>query len=378
MIHSLEAAGAERVTSLLANYFASAGESVAIVTFASRASDFYLLHPAIQRIALDPWSETSSRLGRIVSKSLRLILLRRCLARLRPNVVLGEMTTANVLVAMASWPKPRWLLVGTEHVHPPAVSLPVYWEWIRRFIYPRLDIVVAPAAATARWLQARISLKRACSIPNPVVVETGEPTNIDRPSELPVGSRVLLAVGRLHPQKGFDLLLSAFAIANQAEPGWYLAILGDGAERERLLTQSVTLGLADRVLFPGVVKDVGRWYRSADLFALSSRYEGFGNTLAEALAYGLPAVSFDCDAGPGEILRDGIDGYLVPSGDVAAFAARLTTLMKSESLRGRMATAAVEARERFSLERVGSAWRSLIEDGLRDLPLARNRSGASE
>jgi glycosyltransferase involved in cell wall biosynthesis len=95
---------------------------------------------------------------------------------------------------------------------------------------------------------------------------------------------------------------------------------------------------------------------------MSSRYEGFGNTLAEALVHGLPAVSFDCDTGPRDIIRHEIDGLLVPPEDVASLAAALDRLMGNSDLRGRFAARAVEARERFSIERISGKWEQLFDE----------------
>ena len=122
-----------------------------------------------------------------------------------------------------------------------------------------------------------------------------------------------------------------------------------------------TSGLEDRVFLPGSVNNVGEWYQRADLFVMSSRFEGFGNALAEALASGLSAVSFDCDTGPRNIIRHERDGLLVPPEDTAELAAALSRLMGDASLREVYSRSAVEARDRFSLTRVTGLWEDLFE-----------------
>ena len=174
--------------------------------------------------------------------------------------------------------------------------------------------------------------------------------------------KLLLAVGRLGPEKGFDLLLDAFASMVKDFPDWDLVILGKGPEREALEAKRTVLGLEGRVFMPGRAGNVGAWYERADLYVMTSRYEGFPNTLAEALAHGLPAVSIDCETGPRDILRHEIDGLLVPQDDHVALVESLLKMMKDESLRHYYATRAVEVRDRFAVERVAEMWEKLFAE----------------
>ena len=178
-----------------------------------------------------------------------------------------------------------------------------------------------------------------------------------------MGVRLLLAVGRLVEQKGFDWLLAAFCELAQKHPRWDLVILGEGPLRAELEGAARSARLEGRVFLPGRMGNLGEWYEHADLYVMSSRYEGFGNTLVEGLAHGLPAVSFDCDTGPRDIIRHEIDGLLVPPEDVASLAAapgppdgRRRTCAASSPQR------AVEARERFSIERIAKKWEKLFEE----------------
>jgi glycosyltransferase involved in cell wall biosynthesis len=173
---------------------------------------------------------------------------------------------------------------------------------------------------------------------------------------------VILAVGRLVKQKGFDSLLEAFSSLVRPHPTWDLAILGEGEERIDLERRRHALGLDGRVFLPGKVGNVGDWYERADIFALSSNYEGFPNALAEAMGYGLPAVSYDCLTGPRDIIREGIDGYLVrPVGDAQCFASALRRLIEDDEMRRRMSLKAVEVRTRFSRSKILTQWNRVIE-----------------
>jgi glycosyltransferase involved in cell wall biosynthesis len=144
-------------------------------------------------------------------------------------------------------------------------------------------------------------------------------------------------MGRLHPQKGFDLLLEAFSRIKDQYPDWSLTILGDGPLREQIESLRDELGLKGRVHLPGAVKNPHQVLKQAELFVLSSRREGFSLALLDAMSYGLPVVAFDCRSGPREIIRDGVDGVLVPPEDVGAMAEALGRLMSDESERNRLA-----------------------------------------
>src|SRR5699024_2974076 len=113
----------------------------------------------------------------------------------------------------------------------------------------------------------------------------------------------LLAVGRLHPVKGFDVLIEAFRLLARYFPLWDLVIVGDGPERQALQQQIDAANLQDRIQLVGRVGTISAWYEQSDLYVLSSRTEGLSNTLLEAMASGLAPVAFDCETGPREIIR---------------------------------------------------------------------------
>ena len=174
------------------------------------------------------------------------------------------------------------------------------------------------------------------------------------------GAHKLIAAGRLTRQKGFDLLLAAFAAVAAKHPDWTLDIFGKGPQRERLEQSVVDLGLGGQVRINAPTDRLGERMRNASVFVLSSRFEGFPLVLLEAMAAGLAVVSFDCPTGPGEILTDGTSGLLVPAEDVPALAAALDRIMVDESLRRRLAAAAPAAVLPYSQQRVGRRWDELL------------------
>jgi glycosyltransferase involved in cell wall biosynthesis len=167
-------------------------------------------------------------------------------------------------------------------------------------------------------------------------------------------------VGRLVPQKGFDLLIPAFAASAHRFPQWELVIVGDGPARAGLQAQIAAFGLTDRVFLPGRAGNIGAWYERAHAYVLPSRFEGMPNVLLEAMSHGLPVISFDCETGPGEIIRHGVDGLLVPPQDIKALAEAMAMLMGDDELRQQLGAGAVETRLRYALPTIEAQWRSLL------------------
>jgi glycosyltransferase involved in cell wall biosynthesis len=361
-IHSMSSGGAERVTANLANEWTSAGHQVTVVTQKLKTYDFYPLNAGIHRVALGTAKDSVSLLKALLNNLTRVVALRRVIRRQRPDIVIGMMTTANVLVALA--------MLGTqvptivcERIYPPLFPLGRLWNRLRYWTYPLASRVVMLTSEGMDWLRREIPRARGVVMPNPVPY----PLSVNAPELCPAAvvaddRKVLLAVGRMSEQKGFSGLIQAFSSLAQQHPLWDLVILGDGPLRPVLAQQVMAKGLAGRVLMPGRAGNVGAWYERADLYVLSSRVEGFPNTLGEAMAYGCAAVSFDCDTGPRDLIRHEVDGLLVPPGDVGALAQSLGRLMQDDALRAQMSARALEVRERYSMQRVLGLWDELFAD----------------
>lgn len=359
-IQSMSNGGAERVTASLANYWAEKGWQVTVVTLTSSMDDFYQLHPAVNRIALNIAGDSSGLLSALVNNLRRIKALRCTLRQVQPDVALAMMSTANILLAFASGVQKGLVTIGSERTYPPRVPLGRVWEKLRSWSYGYLDVMVALTDESADWLRSHTRARSISVIPN----AAQWPLPIQEPRRPPpVRSKdqhVLLAVGRLSEEKGFHLLIQCFQLLFEDYPDWRLVILGEGLERSNLESQVSDAGLAEFVSLPGRVGNVGQWYEAADLYVMSSRFEGFPNTLVEAMAHGLPAISFDCDTGPRDIIRHGVDGLLVKAGCVEALEAALRTLMGNHGLRIEFAEKATEVRCRYSSAMVVARWESII------------------
>ncbi|MBV1915549.1 MAG: glycosyltransferase family 4 protein [Pseudomonadales bacterium] len=358
-IHSLSSGGAERVTSNLANYWAKKGWDITIVTVTGCESDFYEIHPNISRIPLELDARSNNLFEAIKHNYTRIKALRRILTQHKPDVALSMMTTANIILGLATL-RLGIASVGSERIHPPMLPLGTSWEWLRRQSYRQLNAVVALSTESANWLDEHTNAQQTNIIPNAVNYPITRHSPLVEPNMGRNNCFTLIAVGRLSPQKGFDRLLTAFSTLASRFPDWNLAIIGEGECRIQLEQQKHELGLNQRVSMPGAVGNLGDWYEAADLFVMTSLFEGFPNTLAEAMAYGLPVISVDCDTGPRDIIRDRIDGVLIPQDNQQALVNALAELMANQELRQHYAERAVEIRERFSMDTIASAWEELF------------------
>lgn len=287
--------------------------------------------------------------------------LRHALAREEPDAVISFIAETNVLVLLASVGLPFPVIVS-ERVDPGYHRIPTPWSVLRSLLYPRAAAVVVQGARILESLPPAVR-RRARVIPNPVAPpDAGANPDASRGADAPGRRKRIVGLGRLARQKGFDLLVRAFAKVAPRFPDWELVIWGEGTERSALEALARSFDLAERVALPGLTRDPFREYAAAELFVLPSRYEGFPNALAEAMACGRPVIAADCRSGPAEIVRHGIDGLLVPPDDVKALADALTRLMGDAALRARLARNAVDVTRRFGVERIVGQWDDLLQE----------------
>jgi glycosyltransferase involved in cell wall biosynthesis len=360
IINSMGCGGAERVAADLANYWVHKGWEISVVTLSSVSLDFYELHPSVKRVDLGLEGNSGNVLVGLLQNLRRVVVIRRVLRQIQPDIALGMMTTVNVLLALATLGLPNLRTVGAEHIHPQQFPLGYLWETLRSYTYRLLNAVTVLTSDTEHWVKNNTYARKISVIPNAV----SYPLLAQEPRIKPNASerKILLAVGRLVKQKGFDLLIETYFNLSAKHPNWDLVILGEGSLRPVLEKQIRDLDLEKRIFLPGRVGNVGEWYEIAALFVMSSRFEGFGNTLVEAMAYGLPVVSFDCDTGPRDIIRHEVNGLLVPVGDIAALTTTLDRMMSSDTLRLRLAEQAIDVRERFSIEKITKLWERLFDE----------------
>jgi len=356
IISSLSLGGAERVLSILANYWAGKGHVVTVVTLGSRSHDWYTLHPDIIRLELDLLSYSKHYGHAIVHNLGRILRLRAGIRGSRPDMVISFMDRTNVLTLLAT----RGLgipVIVSERTDPRHHSIGRAWNTLRSWIYRYADAVILQSDSIRAWANEKRLGHLVHVIPNPIdaKITSSPPIEKNRNAKYTV-----VAMGRLTQSKRFDLLLDAFALCRTANPDWSLLLIGDGVERQRLESRARKLGVEKVTTFTGQVRDPSPLLRGADIFVMTSEYEGFPNALLEAMACGLPAIACDCPSGPRDIIREGVDGFLVRPNDVVGLATAMDQLMKDPNqLRG-IGMRAMEVVERFGTDRVMKIWDDIL------------------
>lgn len=277
--------------------------------------------------------------------------LLRYLASVRDGVLIGTRPAINL--AIAQLVAPSVVRVGQDHL-----NLDSYIPALRaqiRAAYPRLDVVSALTEGDAEAYRALLGGRtRVECMPNGV--SAGER------SLAPLDAKVVVAAGRITRQKGFDRLLPAWEEVAHRHPDWELRIFGSGKAQKRLRRQAERLGIGDSARLMGFTSRLQDEFAKASIYVMSSRREGFPMVLLEAMGAGLPAVSFDCPTGPRDIIRHGVDGYVVPDGDRSALASALSDLMSDADRRKAFGAAAVEGAARYDLTEIAGRWEALLGD----------------
>jgi glycosyltransferase involved in cell wall biosynthesis len=370
VISSLSCGGAERVLVLLAKGFTERGYEVSVVTLSGKDTDFYKLPEGVSRLALAIMKKSPTPFHSLWNNLTRCLILRQEIQATQPDVVISFMTHINILTLL-SLIKTSYPVIVTEHCDPTMSSYGKKIEKLRIFIYPKAAKLVSVSKgvdAYFDWLPKR----KKSVIYNPLVLIENEQEQPDFLECFDPNKQWIVSMGRLNNQKGFDLLLSAFSKIADRYPDWNLLILGEGEIRQQLEKIRDDLGLANRAILPGNISNPFPTLRRAQLFVMASRFEGFPMVHGEAMACGLPIISTDCPSGPREIIRNSLDGILVPNGDVSALATAMERLMSDPQERKRLATYALEVTERFSLEKVMAEWQLLISEVIKEYSVSRS------
>lgn len=345
------------MTAELARAWSNQSCKVTVVTMAGTETDFFELDRRVSRLQLSITSNRErSLVGMLAANIRRALTIRQVLVRERPDIALGMMTSAATLLALAAIGLPMKTF-GSERTYPPMSPMGAAKEWLRWFTYGLLTGVVGQTEAAGHWLRKNTRACRVHVIPNHIEL----PLRTQDPVIAPVDvlgetRRCILAVGRMTEEKQFPQLIEAFSKLADQYPEWDLVMAGDGPDQPALSALVAARGLVGRVHIPGPAGNIGDWYERADIFAMTSRFEGFPNALLEAMAHGVPPVAFDCLTGPSEMIHDGENGFLIPLNDMDGFTEALAKLMKSDALRAEIGERALSLRDRFSTDYAVSAW----------------------
>lgn len=324
-IRNFNNGGAERVAHLLTGALVERGVRVMAITQEGPEADHHPLDPRVGRIVLGLTQGSRGPLAGLWNNVRRVTALRRAIRRTSARSVLSFHLENNVHCVLAGLGLPARIVIS-ERNDARRPHRKAAWTVLRRLLYRFADCVTTNSRGNLEHLAAYVPRRKLRFIPNPLLLPPEPPPPESRAPEF-------LCVARFVPDKCVDILLRAFARVRAAAPDWRLRLLGWGAEEESLKALSRDLGLEDAVIWERPVADPAPFYRAAAVFVLPSRYEGMPNALLEAMSHGLPAIVTNATPGPGEMIADGENGFVVPAEDPEALAAAMIQLAGDLSLR---------------------------------------------
>ena len=361
-VSSMNAGGAERVAANLVNNWAGRGDEVTLIVTYSRGGEcYYQLNDKVKLIYLADVVKNSRKKTLLHSKIVRLLSIRSLLTSNEPDVVISFLTTVNIAVLVANLFL-KYKVVVSERIYPPSMNIGMLWSAARYITYPKAYKVVMQTSAGLKWLNQLSSRAEGCVIPNPCVFPLPNSTQAYKPTyALQDGKKILLAVGRLDTQKGFDILIESFSFLASGIKNWDLVIVGEGSERENLQTLITKKKLESRVHLLGKVGNLSDWYNVADIYVMSSRFEGFPNTLVEAMSHGVACISFDCLTGPTDIIENGKNGYLVPfESGAKGLQKAMIEMIENSKLRKKLSIESIKVRDTYSDEKILKKWDEIL------------------
>lgn len=366
--------GMERVLSLKANYLAIQNdkyEIYIILTEGREKPPYYPLSPKIQLIQLDinfddlytvsPFKKIT---GYFQKQKLFRNRLTECLNRIQPDITISllrrdinfinKINDGSIKLGEIHFSRANYRDFKNNHL-PAFIQNIVAKYWTKQLIRELKKLkhfIVLSEEDKSKWTE----LNNVSVIYNPLSFFPDTTSSCE--------NKKIIAVGRYVPQKGFDMLIDCWKIVSEKHPDWTLSIYGDGM-REELQAQIDRLNLQKSCKLEHSVANITEKYLESSIFVLSSRYEGFGMVIIEAMACGLPPVSFTCPCGPRDIIQDGIDGLLVDNGDITQLATKICSLIEHRNKRKLMGQAARQHVERFKIENIGPQWEKLFADVLK-------------
>ncbi len=353
VVSDLGAGGAQRVLVTLANALFKRGKRILVLTLAGPAEDFFRLEEGIDRIALNSLGDSGNVIRALWSNASRIAKIRKEVRRSGAPKVLSFVGATNILTVLATLGLDVTTVIS-ERNDPRRQSFGRIWDWLRRRVYPLADTVTANSHGAVEGLREYVPSAKLRHVPNPIEIVDG--------STLPYnsGSRRILSIGRLTGQKAHAILIRAFASFVGEYPEWRLDIVGDGALADDLHQLVDRCGLRGKALIHKPTETPEDFYAAAEIFVLSSMFEGTPNVLLEAMNHRICTVVSDACGGALEFVDHDVTGLVTRAGDIDDLAAALSKLASNRELREGLASAGRERVKQNDAALVVDQWEEML------------------
>lgn len=339
--------GTERVLSVVAGGLAERGFQVTVLSLWGRGPEFFALNKMVKII----WVEDSVGEYNIIKQ---LCYLTRILREEKPDFLVDVDSVLGIysLLLKRMVSGLRWISWEHFSCRHHFTKNALLRKFVKQLVYRYSDQMIVLTEADMRYYCRHYKLKCGITcIGNPLPYQTEFHKQTERP--------IIIAAGRLTAVKGFDLLIRSWSMLESRYPEWSVLVAGEGEDRRQLESAAAQEGLK-RIHFIGNVAPIEDLYKKAAFFVLPSRNEGFGMVLIEAMHFALPAVSYACASGPKEIVRDGVNGFLIEKGNVIEFASKMELFIKNEQLRRQMGEKAAKSIRRYERDKILDRWVKLL------------------
>lgn len=343
-----ESGGTQRVTLVLAEQLVKQGYDVSIITWYGGKKSFFNVPEKVKMYSLFDKPKINLYKTYLVS----LTRYSNIIKKIKPAVVIDVCVPLSIITSAALMFNRSIKKIAWEHFNA-AVSWNFFTgKFSRRIVSSFYDTVVVLTSADKKMYEEKFKAKKVVVIPNPVTL------NVTRQS--PGVSPFILAIGRLTYQKGFDMLLEAWAKICNRHTNWKLRLVGEGEDRDKLINQAEQLGITEKIEFIPATKAVEQYYTDASIYVMSSRFEGLPLVLIEAKAFGLPLISFNCETGPRDVITHNYDGLLVEPNNVTALAGAIEQLITLPGTRKQFAANGIAQLQKFSIPAILAQWQEII------------------
>ncbi len=347
IIGSMTGGGAERVISVISDMYAEYGYDVNLIIFRKTENQYYI-NSKIKCIYL---SENESGLKRNLKLAFKLL---KAMKQLKSDLYVSFCILENCVSCLVNILARKKLIISERNA-PKNEKLKLPFKIMRKLFYPVCDGIVFQTEEAKNCYSKGLQ-KKSVVISNPIKDNLPEKTDY-----LP--TKKIVAAGRLCGQKNYPMLFEAFKLFLKEHSEYNLHIYGTGPMEEQLKTLSAESDLDGSVHFEGFSENVHEKMQKADIYVLSSDYEGMPNSLMEAMAIGVPSISTACPSGgPEELIEDGENGFLIPVGDYVNLAKKLKLLAEDDKLREKIGSDGKEILNKYSKEKIFALWKKYTDE----------------